>query len=219
MPLISAPESSLSFSDSRCLLVTAVMNSSPESQTWDASSPTGCISKEVFRQFLKLWALFCTSVGICSCHRISCFHSCKNPCFRTQVAPTYTKWGARPPAQRLAEQEPGHKSQQRTTEVCSTGITLFPLRCGISKTNLVHFRARSKSPMKRPVRLVLPGIWHPPQRTATKVKMGNRGRTSGTWKTKGNNEAFALEPENCVVQYLLKWAAASKIWHGTFIHI
>lgn len=140
MPTTSAPESSLSISDSHCNWVTMVVNLSPQFYTWVASSPIACISKEVLSQFLKLWALFFTSARICSCHRISCFHSYKNLRFGAQAAPADTKWGARPPAQGLGGAGTWAQiTTERTTEACSTGITLSPQCCRISKTKFGIF--------------------------------------------------------------------------------
>lgn len=64
MTMVSAPGLFLSVSDSHCTRVTAVLNSSPQFYTWDASSPIGCIFKKVLSQFLKLWALFFPSARI-----------------------------------------------------------------------------------------------------------------------------------------------------------
>lgn len=60
-------------------------------------------------------------------------------------------------------------------------------------------------PIKRSVRPVLPGAWHPLKTTATKVKREiEKDGSPEAGRTKGNNEAFALEPENCMIKYFLK---------------
>lgn len=188
----------------------------PQFYTWDASSPTGCIFKKVWSQFLKLWALFFPSARILLMPSYFMLPFLTEPALQSTSC-THTELGGT-----ATGPEPGraetwaHITAGRATEVCSTGITLFPLCCRISKTNSMHFRAGSKVPIKRSVGPVLPGAWHPLKRTATKVKREiEEGGPPEIGKTKGNNEAFALEPENCMIKYFLKWADCkeNRAWY------
>lgn len=208
MTMVSAPGLFLSVSDSHCTRVTAVLNSSPHFYTWDASSPTVCIFKEVLSQFLKLWALFFPSARILLMPSYFMLPFLTKPALWSTSCTHIHEVGGT-----ATGSEPGragtraHITAGRATEVCSTGITLFPQCCRISKTNSIHFRAGRKVPIKRSVRPVLPGAWHPLKRTATKVKRETeKDGSPEIGRTKGNNEAFALEPENCMIKYFLKWA-------------
>lgn len=213
MPMISAPESSLSVSDSHCNGVTAVVR--PQFYTWDTSSSVGFIPREVLSQFLKLWALFRTAVWICSCHCNSWFHSCKTR------APEHNCTLTHQAGSTATGTEPSKAGTwawiliQSPSEVCSTGITLFPQRHKNRRTNLVYFWAGSKLPMKRQVRAVWPAAWHPSIATKRETKKDPQGprRLKETMRY--------LLWSLIIVWYsiFLNEQTAGETWNGTFSHL